>query len=176
MCQVCAVTAAERGSLVTVICSMSAGGSYVPPMLIFPRKNMTDTLKRGAPAGCKGRAHPSGWVQNHLFTAWFEHYVAKTVPTETSPVLLILDGHYSHTRNIDVIDLARKHHVNIISLPSHTTHKLQPLDRAFMGPLKTHYSEHIRQWMLHQEKPLGPFDIAELLGRPIWSAQLAQML
>ncbi|KAJ4437136.1 hypothetical protein ANN_17271 [Periplaneta americana] len=34
-----------------------------------------------------------------------------------------------------------------------------------MGPLKTHYSEHIRQWMLHQEKPLGPYDIAELFRK-----------
>nr|CAI5854020.1 unnamed protein product [Callosobruchus analis] len=47
----------------------------------------------------------------------------------------------SHTKNIDVIELARQHHVTILSLPPHCTHKVQPLDRAFMGPLKTYYSE-----------------------------------
>ncbi|CAG9831030.1 unnamed protein product, partial [Diabrotica balteata] len=62
--QICSLTAAERGSLVTVICSMSAGGSYVPPMLIFPRINMSDLLMKGAPPGSIGRAHPSGWVQS----------------------------------------------------------------------------------------------------------------
>lgn len=160
--QVCSLTAAERGSLVTVICSMSAGGSYVPPMMIFPRTNMTDVLMKGAPPGSIGRAHPSGWVQTNLFTDWLKHFIEKTNPTVASPILLILDGHFSHTRNIDVIDMARSNHISILSLPSHTTHKLQPLDRTFMGALKTHYSEYIRQWMLHENKPVGPYDIASL--------------
>lgn len=163
--QICSLTAAERGSLVTVICSMSAGGSYVPPMFIFPRTNMTDILMKGAPPGSIGRAHPSGWVQANLFTDWLRHFVEKTKPTETSPILLILDGHFSHVRNIDVIDMARKNFITILSLPSHTTHKLQPLDRTFMGALKTHYSENIRQWMLHESKPVGPYDIASLFGK-----------
>lgn len=162
--QIGALTAAERGFLVTVICSMSAGGSYVPPMLIYPRTNITETLMKGAPPGSIGRAHPSGWVQSNLFTQWFEHFISKTAPTEKSPVLLILDGHYSHTRNVDVIDLASKNHVSIISLPSHTTHKLQPLDRTFMEPLKTHYTEHIRKFMLDKDRPLGSYDITELFG------------
>ncbi|KAK9670928.1 hypothetical protein QE152_g41106 [Popillia japonica] len=58
--QVGAITSAERGSLVTVICCMSAGGTFVPPMMIFPRKNMTDTLMRGVPPASLGRCHPSG--------------------------------------------------------------------------------------------------------------------
>lgn len=163
--QVGALTAAERGSLVTVICCMSAGGSFIPPMLIFPRKNMTEALMRGAPPGAIGVAHPSGWVQANLFTEWMEHFISKTKPSETSPALLVLDGHYSHTKNLEVIDLARKNNVHIVSLPAHTTHKLQPLDKTFMGPLKTHYSAFIRQSMLHGEKRLGPYDIAELFGK-----------
>lgn len=119
-------------------------GQFVPPMLIFPRKNNCDLLGRGAPAGSLIRVHPSGWVQTHLFTEWFRHFIQTTNPSEKSPVLLILDGHFSHTRNLDVIEEARKNHVIIISLPPHTTHKLQPLDRAYMSPFKTYYSEQIR--------------------------------
>ncbi|XP_004210911.1 uncharacterized protein LOC101236299 [Hydra vulgaris] len=36
--QVGKITCAERGTTVTVICAMNASGSYIPPMLIFPRK------------------------------------------------------------------------------------------------------------------------------------------
>ncbi|XP_023238520.1 uncharacterized protein LOC111637281 isoform X2 [Centruroides sculpturatus] len=162
--QIGALTAAERGSLVTVICAMSAGGSFLPPMMIFPWKNMSDQLMRGAPSGAIGRAHPSGWVQANLFTQWFKHFLAKTKPTAKLPVLLILDGHYSHTRNVDVIELARINHVSIISLPPHTTHKLHPLDKTFMGPLKTYYSKAIRQHMIHEHKRLTSYDIAGLFG------------
>ncbi|KAK9743879.1 DDE superfamily endonuclease [Popillia japonica] len=138
--QVGAITSAERGSLVTVICCMSAGGTFVPPMMIFPRKNMTDTLMRGAPPASLGTCHPSGWIQMDLFTEWFHHFLQTTRPSEESPVLLILDGHNTHTRNLQIIDLARKNHVTVVSIRPHTSHKTQPLDKTFMGPLKTYYS------------------------------------
>ncbi|KAJ4425741.1 hypothetical protein ANN_27937 [Periplaneta americana] len=60
--QIGALTAAERGSLVTIIACMSAGGNFVPPMMIFPRTNWIDRLMKGAPPGAIGRCHPSGWV------------------------------------------------------------------------------------------------------------------
>lgn len=169
--QVGAITSAERGSLVTVICCMSASGIFVPPMMIFPRKNFSEVLMKGAPAGSIGRCHPSGWIQAHLFTEWFEHFVKKTNPTEKSPVLLILDGHNTHTKNIHVIDFARENNVTIVSLPPHTSHKMQPLDKTFMGCLKTYYSEFVRQWMRHNNRPLGQYDIAELFGKAYLQSQ-----
>ncbi|GBP35500.1 hypothetical protein EVAR_20010_1 [Eumeta japonica] len=120
---------------------------------------------KGAPPGSIRRCHPSGWIQANLFTDWFNHFIEKTHPTEASPVLLILDGHYSHTRNLDVLMAARANNVTIISLPPHSTHKMQPLDRSFMGPLKTYYSEEIRQWLLTSNRMLTAYEIAELIGR-----------
>jgi hypothetical protein len=35
-----------RGSLITVVVFMSAGGTYAPPKLIFPRKNFSEHLVR----------------------------------------------------------------------------------------------------------------------------------
>lgn len=160
--QIAALTSAERGSTITVIVCMSASGHFVPPLVIFPRTNMAQVLMKGCPPGSIGRAHPSGWVQSNLFTEWFAHFIEKVVPKEESPVLLILDGHYSHVRNVDVIDMARTNHVTIISLPPHSTHKLQPLDKTFMGPLKSYYSEEVRQWLRHTNRPVTPYDIMEL--------------
>ncbi|GBP55030.1 Tigger transposable element-derived protein 1 [Eumeta japonica] len=163
--QIGALTSAERGSLMTVVCCMSASGIHIPPMMIFPRKNFTDILMKGAPPGAIGKVHPSGWIQNNLFTDWFKHFIEKTHPTEQSPMLLILDGHYSHTRNLDLLELARENHVAIITLPPHTTHKMQPLDKTFMGALKCYYSEEIRKFILHSDKVVKPYDIAELFGK-----------
>jgi hypothetical protein len=57
-------------------------------------------------------------------------------PSADDPVLLIVDVYYSHTKNIDVVEKTREHSVSIVSLPPHSTHKLQPLDVGFLKPQK----------------------------------------
>lgn len=104
--QISSLTSAERGSLITVVAAMSAGGTFIPPLIIFPRKNMSQQLMRDAPAGAFSACHPSGWIQSYIFVQWFDHFIEKTKPCETSPVLLILDGHYSHTRDLEIIEKA----------------------------------------------------------------------
>ncbi|KAJ8941970.1 hypothetical protein NQ314_010190 [Rhamnusium bicolor] len=174
--QIAAITSAERGSLVTFIASMSAGGQFIPPMLIFPRKNRNDQLMRGAPPGSIYAVHPSGWIQQNLFTQWFQHFISFVKPSAEDPVLLVLDGHYSHTRNVNVIRLARENNISIISLPPHSTHKLQPSDKSFMGPFKVYYSEEIRNWIKVHQRAISVFDVAELLGKAFLKSQTARIV
>jgi hypothetical protein len=47
--QISALQAAERGALITVVTCMSPTGNYVPPLLIFPRKNMKIELMNCTP-------------------------------------------------------------------------------------------------------------------------------
>jgi hypothetical protein len=42
---------AERGSLVTVVTCMSPIGHFIPPLLVFPRKNIKEELMSGSPPG-----------------------------------------------------------------------------------------------------------------------------
>ncbi|XP_055903963.1 tigger transposable element-derived protein 6-like [Eupeodes corollae] len=169
--QIGALTSGERGSLITAILCMSAGGSFVPPMFIFPRKRDNPILMKGAPPGSIYANHPSGWVQTNLFTKWFKHFFDKVKPSASSPVLLIMDGHASHTRNIELVDLARNNHVHILSIPPHSSHKIQPLDKTFMGPLKKYLTEEIRRWVINNARALTHFDIIELFGRAYLKTQ-----
>ena len=137
----------ERGALITVVMCMSSGGLYVPPMVIFPRKNNKNGLKDNFPADTMVEFSSSGWISTELFTKWFQSFIDFTHPTESDPVLLIFDGHYSHTRNIDIVNLARDNHVSLVCLPPHCSHKMQPLDLSFMKPFKHYYSKAIENWM-----------------------------
>jgi hypothetical protein len=101
--QVAAMKSSERGNLVTVVTCMNAAGTFVPPPIVFPRKNMKEELMDGAPAGSISACYPSGWIQIHIFTQRFDHFVTFVKPTVDDPAVLILDGHYSHTKNIDIV-------------------------------------------------------------------------
>ncbi|XP_036318410.1 uncharacterized protein LOC118733209 [Rhagoletis pomonella] len=162
--QIGSLTSGERGSTITTIVCMSAGGIFVPPLFIIPRKKRSDLLK-GAPPESIYECHQSGWVQTYIFTIWFRHFIKHVKPSAASPVLLVLDGDSSHTSNIELVDLARENHVSIVSIPPHSSHKIQPLDKTFMGPLKSYLSEEIRVWMRSNGRALTPFDMAELYGK-----------
>ena len=52
-------------------------------------------------------------------------------------ILLILDGHSTHTKNLEALVLARDYGIVMLSLPSHTTYRLQSLDRSFFKALNS---------------------------------------
>lgn len=115
--QVGALTSAERGTLVTTEICMSATGAFVPPMFVWPRVRMKLELMDGCPPGSILECHKSGWMQTNLFTIWFQHFVKVSGATKENKVLLILDGHTTHTQNLDVITMARENVVYLLSLP-----------------------------------------------------------
>ena len=58
--QVGKMTSGEKGKTATTLCCMSAGKTFVPPMLIFSRKNMAESLMNGTPSGAVGCASLNG--------------------------------------------------------------------------------------------------------------------
>ena len=173
--QVGSLTSAERGVLVTTEICMSATGSFVPPLFVWPRVRMKPELMDGAPPGSIFECHKSGWMQTDIFTTWFKHFVKVSGASNENKVLLILDGHKTHTQNLAVINIARKNGVFILSLPPHCTHRLQPLDVAFMKPLSTYYTQEVECWMKrHPGRCVTVFQLANFFGVAYLKSATAQ--
>ncbi|XP_029719395.2 uncharacterized protein LOC115261629 [Aedes albopictus] len=145
--QVAGVSSGERGANTTGIMALSASGQFLAPMLIFPRQPMNEAFKVGAPPKTIFACNGNGWSTTSTCSTWFDHFLAVARPTVDAPVLLILDGHSSHTRNLNMIEKARQNHVKILSIPPHTSHKFQPLDVSFMGPLKAKYANAVDNYL-----------------------------
>lgn len=173
--QVQKLSSAERGATITVVTCMSAAGQYIPPMLIFPQKKWQVELLDGAPPVSIGGCSDSGWITNPLFSKWLDHFISIVRPSKQNPVVLVLDGHYSHTRNIHVIDRSREVGVFIVCLPPHSTNKMQPLDVAFMFPLKTYYAKAIETWLAnHPNRVVRKLQVASLFGEAYMQAATLQ--
>lgn len=163
--QVGRLTSADRSGTTTAVICMSSSGIYVPPMVIFARKRMKVELQDGAPPGTVFACNESGWMNIETFTKWFEHFLKHSKPSVEDPLLLIIDGHASHTKNIDIIDMARKNHVHILCLPPHCTHKMQPIDIGFMGPLERYYDTGLERWLYnHPGRVVTVFQLSAIFG------------
>lgn len=169
--QVGGLVSAERGILVTAETCMSASGIYMPTMFVFPRQRAKPELLDNAPPGSTAEYHPSGWVQKDIFVRWFRRFVEFSKPTKEKPVLLLLDGHSTHTKSIELIDMARENNVHLLCFPPHCTHRMQPLDVAFMAPLSNYYSQEARKWMQsHPGRVITINQIGELYGAAFMKA------
>ncbi|KAJ8895869.1 hypothetical protein PR048_001209, partial [Dryococelus australis] len=125
-----------------VVCK-SDGGNSIFSMLIFNRKRMKQELKDGVPPGSVFACNDSGCMR----LEWFDNFLAHVKPTEDDPALLILDGHLSHTKNLEVIVNTRENFLSILCLPPHCTHKLQHLDVGVMFPLSHYLYMALEKWM-----------------------------
>ena len=119
-------TSAEKGQTTTAICCMSAAGTCIPPALVFARKRIDPRLKRGAPPGTTFFASDSGWSNGSIFSQWLTDFASRSGAGPDKPVLLLLDNHESHVM-LETYNIAERHNITMVSLPPHTSHKLQPM-------------------------------------------------
>ena len=145
--QIGCLSSAERGSNTTIACCFSASGQYVPPLILFKGARLPRDLQDGAPQGSVVLCNESGWMTQETFLLWLKHFIATVNPTPERKVLLVLDGHTSHTTNLEAIDLAREKGVVLLSLPPHCSHRMQPLDVCFFRPLKMYFAQEQDGWM-----------------------------
>lgn len=162
--QVGSISSAERGVNTTIVCCTSASGNFVPPMIIFKRLRMHPSLKIGASPGAIVEISETGYINTELFIKWLQHFIAYVKPSAEEKVLLVLDGHTTHSKNLEAITLAKAHGVILLQLPGHTTHRLQPLDVAVFKPLQTYYDEAVSKWLRTYEPPVTQFEVSSLLS------------
>ena len=165
MKQVGIISSGEKGETTTVVCCYNASGTmFVPPAMIFKRKYLYNHLLRNAPKGTLGMTSTNGWITNELFVQWLRHFVDHTRPSESRKILLIMDNHPSHC-TVDAIEMARNNNIILLTIPPHSSHKLQPLDKTFFSALKSSYAKQCTNFLINNPgKRITQYEIAELFA------------
>ncbi|RXN32660.1 tigger transposable element-derived 6-like protein [Labeo rohita] len=162
--QVGSLTSAERGTLVTLACAVSAIGNSLPPYFNFPRVHFRDHFLINGPPGSKGGANSSGWMKDTHFVDFLQHFNEHTKCSKEKPCLLLLDNHESHL-SIDGLNYAKENGIIMLSFPPHYSHRLQPLDRSVYGPLKRHINSTCDAWMRNNPgKTMSIYDIPGIVA------------
>lgn len=142
--------------LITIIECVCADGSNLQPGFIFPGVNPfrewfqdgidNDILyvpydwthKHTLTWHFSVGTTENGWTTDQACLKWFNHCFLPQAQARNKtgkPIALLMDGHGSHVTKA-LRTLAEANNVHIYTFPSHTTHKLQPLDVGVFGPLQ----------------------------------------
>jgi hypothetical protein len=129
----------------SVLVYINAVGSAIPSFYVFKGKRFRQNYIERCEPGATMSMQPWAWMTSYLFSAWISHFIECVqrmggISTENMH-LLILNGHYSHV-TLDVVQEARAAGLDLLTLPSHTSHALQPLDVSVFKPFKTFFREY----------------------------------
>ena len=118
---------------------------------------MNDALQ-----GAKGFTTDSEWTEGKIFYEWLVYFQDHIRASSEKKCIVILDNHSSHTC-LPAINYARRYGIEFLTIRPHTSHRLQPLDRTFFGPLQTFYSQEADKWMVnHPGRRITEFEITKL--------------
>jgi len=140
------VCAGEKGETTTCLAAFNAEGTYSRTMIIFKGKRVRSEWLQGCPENISVRCSDNGWITSDLFLEWGQMFIQSLPRDDPRPHLLLLDGHSSHTYNLEFIKLLKSNNVHIMCYPAHTTHALQPADKALFKSLKHHWDQEGRKW------------------------------
>ena len=125
----------ERGATMTFVGIINAMGQSVPPVFIIPGKRSNPAFMRGTSHGCKAILQPSGRMNGECFVETLQPLHEWTGSSVKNKIVLIMDNAECHM-NIHAVEYVIEHGIVIVTLPPHTTDKLQPLDVSVFGPLR----------------------------------------
>jgi len=91
----------------------------------------------------------------------------KDIRKPNTPLIVILDGAPVHNYTPEVAELCRKEHIEMVYIPAHSSHKLQPLDVSIMKPFKAALNKSYDTWRaLYPKVDIDPKALALLVLAP----------
>ena len=128
----------DRQEWITAIECINAAGTTIPPLIIFKAKyTNTAWIPVNTPVNWRFSTSNSGWTSNSHGYEWLTTvFEPSTRPTDRMEQrLLIIDGHSSHITT-NVIAFCMQNAIDLLIMPPHCSHLLQPLDVGVFAPLK----------------------------------------
>ena len=141
----------EQGETSTILTFANAAGLAVPPLIIHKGGKVSDTWCINCPVGVMVQASPKGWINQNIFFKYTFRWIRfmKTHGLLGKWHLLLLDAHKSHINNIRFIKICKQFNIDVLAIPSHTSHIIQPLDSVPFANLKTAWNEELTDYLFH---------------------------
>lgn len=133
------VSSPEDREWVSIIEAVSSTGGSIRPLIIFKGVNLQSTWFNERTPSWTYTTSTNGWTSNQIGHNWLiECFMPETKPDGDEYRMLVLDGHGSHV-TVDFAWTCKQNRIEVVYLPPHSSHVLQPLDLSCFSPVKTRY-------------------------------------
>ena len=144
----------EKESL-TVLCTFSAAGDALPPMIMYPYKRIPAHISDSVPENWPIGRSNTGWMISSTF---YEYIANSFYPWCISngvefPIIYFLDGHKSHL-TLELSDFCIEHNIILYSLHPNSTHITQPCDVAIFISLKIKWKQVVQNYKQTTQKAI----------------------
>ncbi|RAL60151.1 hypothetical protein DID88_000776 [Monilinia fructigena] len=141
------VTAGKQEWITAFEC-VNAAGKALSPMVIFKAQNTNSAwIPKDTPQSWQFSTSTNGWTSNSHGLEWLKRVFepeSKKVSGDR-PRLLIMDGHSSHITGSFIAFCIEKD-IDLLILPPHCSHLLQPLDIEVYGPMKRYHALEVDRY------------------------------
>ena len=135
---------------ITLLACICADGEHLPPAIIYSATTgnlQTSWLEDFDPEKYTVyfASSEKGWTNNQLGLKWlevFHRHTREKARNGRDWRVLWVDGHGSHL-SMEFLGWSIAHRIHIAVYPSHSTHRLQPLDIGLFSPLASYYSTNL---------------------------------
>ncbi|RPA75385.1 CENP-B protein, partial [Ascobolus immersus RN42] len=140
-----------KRELITVVETIAADGTALPPFIIFKGKSHTQGMyqfTRSLFPGCRIAYSEKGYMTSTLSEIFIVEHLSQHLDLDDGePRLLVMDGHTTHI-TYNFLKYCLDRNIFPIVIPSHTSHLLQPLDVGCFGPYAKKYSQALDNYVL----------------------------
>ena len=153
-----------------MICFANAAGGVFPPAFVFPLKKVTRKSMNNSVPGSIAFANGTGWFDGNIMVDVIDHFQQYVKSSKENPVLIIWDNFSAHL-DYRVVKKAKEYGMEIITLPPHTSHDLQPLDVSVFVAMKKYIKAgHMAWYRNNPGKRITIHEVAGLTKDPLYKA------
>ena len=133
----------ENRDWVSIIEACSIDGRSTDPLILFKGKELQSTwFPPNTPLSWQFRCTENAFTTNSVTLAWLKEIFLPQTFNNGATRILLCDNHGSHTTVLFMYECYMAN-VQLIYMPSHSSHILQPLDVGVFSALKRSYRKEI---------------------------------
>ena len=135
----------KRTTMTAIEC-ISADDRYLKPMIIWPATTHRSRWTMFPTPGWQYACSESGYTDSKISLEWLKQIFDPQIKKRANqkPRVLICDGFETH-ETLEILEYCFENKIKLCRLPSHTSHWLQPCDKAVFAPLKSAYRERVER-------------------------------